>query len=463
LLRKKTEILKTCTEIKKALGDDYAHLIEKYDIKWNERKQTDRWRKILQPPVCAACGRSSAANLVLQAAHITPLAECAVTAEENLLLLCKEIKITDPPGCHRLFDLGYCSVREMQECRIKWLKGLRPYMRDKMLTLRREWGPQNSKNANYKKALGELRILQKPLDPQSEDWNVLQIQISELTRRRAKKNILEKAIAEIARVDPAKLNQTLRSRYFYEKGYIDLLRGNLDRAFSYFLQGRTELDTDLDSIKNRWRWAAHTVLLAQVACLKRGLKQSVEWPWRKIRAELQSALACSESAVADAHKIITQSSKKSRELQIEYRDANRWVLNCLTHLVKPDIAEGRFSAAQHKLEIVNAKLQEMDVSSGWDATGRWTFLTLKGILGMKRNYRTSIRNDNEALAYLSRALVLVLGMRRAQPEGIRDLLISIAEALELQKDKMATRFREVGILCYDLSSWLHPYSFNPVY
>src|SRR3990172_586884 len=101
--------LQTSTAIRRALGDDYQALIDKYDRKATERRATARVGAGLRPQLCAVCGRLPPAVLRLEAAHITPLAECATTDLKNLALLCKE-NPGDVPGCHTLFDHGYCSI-----------------------------------------------------------------------------------------------------------------------------------------------------------------------------------------------------------------------------------------------------------------------------------------------------------------------------------------------------------------
>jgi hypothetical protein len=254
------DALRTSYEISRELGDDYLDLICLYDIKRRERRKTNSIAKQLQPRKCAACGRTPPDVPRLETAHITPLSECAETTKDNLLLLCKE-RPSDPElGCHTLYDQGYCSVADMRECQKRWAAGLPPTTRDYMIQLRGAFGPRPQQQGYLKAGLKHLKNKQASEPVGSEEWNSLQIQIAELTRRRAKKDALKRASAEILKVNPENLNRdSLKSRYFYEKAYIEFLSGRLDNAFEDFYVGREALKANLTNAENRWRWAAEAL------------------------------------------------------------------------------------------------------------------------------------------------------------------------------------------------------------
>ncbi|MFC1893516.1 hypothetical protein ACFLYR_05750 [Chloroflexota bacterium] len=264
---------KTCNEIRRALDSDYRHLVDTSDIKKRERFNTQSLARNLQPQHCASCGRKPPDVLRLEVAHISPLSECAITNEDNLLLLCKERPDNSQPGCHGLYDWGYCSIEKMFECRKQWVGGRQSTIRNDMLQLRASFGQSHQQQGHLKKELSNLRNQQASTTADSEAWNSLQIQISELTRRRARKGALERAHTEIIKINPENLHrESVKARYFYEKAYIELLSGRLPSAFQNFYAGRQVLEIDLANPKNLWRWAAHTALLSQLSCIMRASK-----------------------------------------------------------------------------------------------------------------------------------------------------------------------------------------------
>jgi len=413
----------------------------------------------LRPWKCAACGRMPPRVLRLEAAHISPLSECAVTTPDNLILLCKEYRDDPEQGCHTLYDQGYCSVVDMHECRKCWAEGQRPTTRHRMMQLRASFGYRPQQQGHLKIALGGLKKQQASKSADNEDWHSLQIQIAEVTRRRARKDVLKRASQEIIRVDPEILrNASLKSRYFYEKGYIDLLSGRLNDAFDDFYDGRELLTANLSNAENRWRWAAHTALLAQLSRLMHSTNPKTGWSWGKIRQELTRALSYSDTTARDVKKAIQAGSTSN--LREEYRNARRWVQNCLIHLIKPDLAQRRLKSARRVWDKAYDNWQRIDISSGWDAGFRPTLLSLYGNLMLE-----SAQNEKDvknALAYLVRSLVLMIGLRRQQPEGIRDLLFWIGEALNRINDSADQRIRAVASNCIDFGSWFKPYVPRPL-
>lgn len=443
---------RTANEIRQAIGDCYSKLVDRYDMKRSEREKRTG---LLKPRKCAACGLKPPDVFRLEKAHISPLSELAITSPENLLLLCRRHRDDPHLGCHTLYDQGYCSIVDMRGCRKRWIKCQQPTTRDRMMQLRAYFGPRLQQQGALKKELDKLKQQQRSKPTDSEEWYRLQIRIAEVTRRQARKDALKHAWKEITRVDPGKLiSGSLKSTYYYEKGYIELLDDRLDDAFDDFYNGREILKADLSNVENCWRWAAHTVVLAQLSCLRRSTDPKAGWSWNKIRQELVKALSYSEKAVQDLKKVIH--TRSTPNLQEEYRHAQRWMQNCLVHLIKPDLAQRHLVSAYRGWNKAYENWEKMDISSGWDAGLRPTLLSLYGKLQLE-----SAQSEDEvrcALAYLVRSLVLMLGLRRQQPEGIRDLLFWIAEALARIEDQKAQLICAIASDCVDHSSWFNPYA-----
>ena len=447
--------IRTSHQIRGALGSNYRRLVNLYDIKTRERNATTK--KVSKK--CAACGRPPTEGYSIQAAHISPLSECAITVEGNLLPLCKEQSGNPELGCHTLFDQGYCSILDMYECRKRWIAGLTPTTRSQMLQMRADYGPRPQQLGYLKVELGNLRSKQKFAQNDSEEWHIVQIQITEITRRRARKDALRRALKEIVKVNPECLHSDyLKARYFYEKAYIELLSGHLNEAFSDFLEGRNILEANIYIPENAWRFAAHTSLLAQTSCIMRFFNTESGWSWKRLHEELTKSLSYAQMAVMDFKRAMeTDASPNLRE---EYRHARRWVLNCQIHLIKPYIAVGDLGSAFKCCNKVYENWESMDISNGWDAGFRTSLLSLYGQLLLK-----SAQNPDEidnALAYLVRSLVLLIGLRRQQPEGIRDLLFSIADALKYKNDSMHKFILATASDCMDFSSWFNPYVPKPL-
>jgi hypothetical protein len=97
----------------------------------------------------------------------------------------------------------------------------------------------------------------------------------------------------------------------------------------------------------------------------------------------------------------------------------------------------------------------MDITSGWDAGSRSNLLALYGQIALAS--AASEEDARNALPYLVRALVLLLGLRRQQPEGVRDLLFGIADGLRrVGEGTRGGQIMAVAAACVDYSSWFHP-------
>jgi hypothetical protein len=191
-----TTSLRTSSAIKRALAEEYAYLVATFDPKHRERQATNAIKKRLAPWQCAACGRRPPEVERLEAAHIAPLAECAETTPQNLVLLCKEPR-AKPPGCHTLFDSGCASIDEMDACRESWTAGRSSVLRDRMLLVFQQHGPRPHQQGHLTKELTNLRAQRNSLSVTSPQWHDVQLSIAEVTRRRARRDALSGALHEI--------------------------------------------------------------------------------------------------------------------------------------------------------------------------------------------------------------------------------------------------------------------------
>jgi hypothetical protein len=323
-----------------------------------------------------------------------------------------------------------------------------------MLKLKNLYGASALQRGHLRKELADLRGQQCRQSVGSETWSILQIRIAEITRRRTTKDALSRAIAELDRVEVRNLSSPAHcARYYYEKGYINLLGGRIEAAFLDFLSGRKALEKEISRPINRWRWAAHTCLIAQVSRLLSAAGLSAGWTWSKINKELHNALDQAQIAMEETKP--TNPEDVDHVTAEEYRHASRWVLNCYLHLVKPAIARNRVRECKKYLALAGEKWETVDVSSGWDAGFRPTQLCLYGqVLLLSAGTKECFQ---EALSYLVRAMVLMIGYRRQQPEGIRDLLYSSAFALKEIDDSTHSQVARIAERCWDFSSWLKPF------
>ena len=172
------------------------------------------------------------------------------------------------------------------------------------------------------------------------------------------------------------------------------------------------------------------------------------WSWNQIRDELTVALNA-----AQADLTILQSGRDVPESEL--RHAVRWIHNCLLHIVKPDIAQRRLKAADMNFSTASVHWRTMDIARGWDVGFRPTLLSLYGHIALRS--ANSDENIRIAMGYLVRGVALILGLRRQQPEGIRDLLFGIADGLHLLRQSVhERRIRAVAEQAVEYSSWFNP-------
>jgi len=172
------------------------------------------------------------------------------------------------------------------------------------------------------------------------------------------------------------------------------------------------------------------------------------WSWNSVLRQLADGLGKARADLKELHD--TDGIGES-----ELRNSSRWVYNCLVHLVKPDLAQGRVNAARKRWDEAAKYWRTMDITSGWDAGSRSNLLALYGQIALAS--AASEEDARNALPYLVRALVLLLGLRRQQPEGVRDLLFGIADGLRrVGEGTRGGQIMAVAAACVDYSSWFHP-------
>jgi len=304
----------------------------------------------------------------------------------------------------------------------------------------RQFGARAQQQGHLKKEIDRLRAKRSGLSSKSGGWTHMQIDIAALERRRTRKDALSIARAEIGEVRVERITDSVwRSRYYYENGYIELLSGHPREAFVAFNGVRSEL--------SGWRWAAHTAMAAQASRIMNEARMSGGWSWQTIEKELLKALVCAKNDVRSFRRAGLESAE-------ERRHAQRWVHNCLLDLMKPAIGLGKLKRAELWWNQAAKNWQKMDISSGWDVGFRSTQLFLYGKLQLAQHSRRD--GAAEALPYLVRALVRMVGLRQQHPEGSRDLLYAIAGALERNGDPVHKRVRKAAENCVDFSSWFHP-------
>jgi len=316
-----------------------------------------------------------------------------------------------------------------------------------MLAVFERYVHQPQQRGHLTKQLSALRTKLASLQPTSTEWHEVQLNIAEVVRRRARADALEQARREIQRVDPDRLHPRERARFHYERAYIGMLLGDLRQAFRDFDRGRTVL-SEMGTPGNGWRWAAHTALVAQVSRIMSSHGVTGGWSWNRVRDELTVAL---NAARADLAALQSASDVPESEL----RNASRWIQNCLLHLVKPDIAQRRLKAAHKRFGDAARYWRTMDIARGWDAGFRPTLLSLYGHVAL--GSATSDEDIRIGMGYLVRGAALLLGLRRQQPEGIRDLLFGIADGLRrLQQPVRERRIRAIAEGAVEYSSWFNP-------
>lgn len=442
------EILMTAGAVRNALGRSYDTFCRSFDAIGRERAKTASVGRRLFPGIrgCAVCDESGH-GLRVEVAHIHALEECGLTASDNLILLCRRLgKRHDERGCHQLFDDGFASRVEVTALRTAAGRGLTCTLRQQMQERYREHcAPRATSKLDRFEALlasihgektrGALRKAQHLAENAATRWPagseehfVLKLKAVEMMRRRAARGSLDDAARHFEQLLQGPIPEARRSSFFYEGGYVELLRGRHVKALPYFIKSRDAIDP----AESGWKWAAAASLVAQCEVAVGG--GNAHW---------SQALRL----VNEAERASTASGGT---------DGARWVMNSRVNRARILLAKGDIEAAVRAWEAAMETWEGMTALTGWDHGSRTVIVGFAGVLSARA--AGSEKDAKTALRYLARASVGFLGAGRQHPETVRDVLLSATQALTLLgRKELAARFRETAERTRDGSSWLHPY------
>ena len=445
------EVLTTAGAVRNALGTSYDTFCRSFDALGRERTKTASVGRRLFPGIrrCAVCDESGH-GLRVEVAHIHALEECGLTAPDNLILLCRRPgKGHDEKGCHQLFDDGFASRVEVTALRTGAERGLTCTLRQQMQQRYREHcAPRATSKLDRFEALlasihgemtrGALRKAQHLAENAATRWPaaseehfVLKLKTVEMMRRRAARGSLDDAARHFEQLLQGPIPEARRSSFFYEGGYVELLRGRHEKALPYFIKSR-DASIRLSLAESGWKWAAAASLAAQCEVAVGG--GDAHW---------SQALRL----VAEAERASTASGGT---------DGARWVMNSRVNRARILLAKGDKEAAARAWEAAMQTWKGMTALTGWDRGSRTVIVGFAGVLSAR--VARSEEDARTALRYLARASVGFLGTGRQHPETARDVLFSAAQALMLLgRKELAAHFRETAERTRDGSSWLNPY------
>jgi hypothetical protein len=415
-------------------------LCRRYDNSKRERRKTARLGRRLFPGTrkCTVCGEGGPGRRI-EIAHVHALEECGLSERDNLVLLCRRIKKKHAErGCHQLFDDGFASQAEIDTLRVaaRRTSSLRQTMRARY----RMHHAHSEKNQFDKtlarigaeKSRGALCKAQRIAEAEASKWPaasekrfILRLKAIEMMRRRAARGSLGEAHRHFYQLLKGSVPKAQRSSLFYEGGCIELLRGRHGGALPYFLES-------MKAAHSGWKWASAAAFVTQC----------------------QVVLAAKR---ADWDKALRITDKTIRVLEkCGGPDAARWIINVRADRVRVLLAKGEATRAVRAWDEVLNIWKCTTALTGWDAGGRKLIVGLAGVL-----YAETAQSKEEAmvaLRYLTRACVNILGAGRRQPETLRDILFSVAKALQLiGNTKLAAKFRSTAGRTRDGNAWFHPY------
>jgi len=444
-------MLLTATEIREALGKTYDMLRREFDPLVVERPKTNKFgREVFNKhtDVCAACGERGK-DIELEAGHVVALEEGGKTTAENLLPLCnRPHKKGKYAGCHKLFDDGFASVAEMKNAKLAWINGnvdyqLRNRMVDRYIKHRSQ--PANigsgepniiqsllTKSATVKAIAAAESLIIKTSD-EKEKFR-LRLKIIEIMRRRSARGALEKSAKLFTVLEKEKsIPEDFKSWFHYEGGYINLLFGNHERARQRFRLSLDAIDKGTKYWEGKWASAASVLIQATLAV------KGQDAPFANFRKSLGK---------------IERMTKSAEELH-----GKRWLSNCLWNSIRLNLVENKIKEAHESWNKAQEHWHNITVLEGWDKGSRSTILAIGGELFACSAQKTS--DAKNALRFLVRGLVLLIGARRNHPEGIRDLLFATERMLYLiGKRSDAKIVHDVALRTRDGSSWIAPYKTN---
>ena len=430
--------------LRKFLG---AHLsvIRSLDPLPKERRRTQTFRpKLLKKfgSICCLCLEKRA----VEAAHIVPLELGTKTVKSNLVLLCKP--------CHKLYDSGHLSISAMEEIADEWRQGKRtqPLIlgSSKMPLTPATITPPPEK---IRETLDKILVLQRRTElvkatelanaaltkhlENSNEHSLLLIKIAELTRRRAKRGVLSKALEILESIDVDRLDPQYHPLYYYELNYVYRLSGRLIDAAEAILQSSqaSMRSKEKGGLGVDYVAAEVNALLCKLATIKTLSKRKAE----DITHEFSRL-----TLIASKHGA--------------YR-GGRWAINSEAHIVQIYIKAADPEGSWKSLDKTRRIYFAADLSNGWDLASRGSLSLLDGMVHVLFPRQDS--DLEHGIGILARSFAGRVGPRK-RPEGLRDVGYSLARGMNSLSD---TRYSETAALLtaamditVDGTSYVWPYT-----
>lgn len=443
------ELFRSCSQVRRSLGDNYFFIRDKFDPIRIERPLTSLVAKKAFRNVpsrcCAICGKPFN-GAKPQRGHIIPLAECGETKPENLVLLCtNKSEQVSKRGCHELFDGGYASISEVIEAKEIWINGsysqeLRKKIEERYLTHRVQ--PTNigttkpdeiQSLVSAQKWLMALSALGEKIENSRKETDKIRYLTKEveILRRRSAIGSLELAEKKYRELESmGNIPKELLSWFYYEGGYVAMLLGRHQRAFGLFNNSIKAISEDMPGYAGQWSAAVGLITQTTIAI------HGKDSPFDRIMK------------MAD----------KARKLcaNVNGIHANRWMDNWNWNIARINLVRGDLEKAMSAVNGAENHWRKMNVLDGWSAGSSATHRIITGTILAEK--ATSSAEAKEAMRHLSRALVMILGGGRQHPEMVRDLLFAIGKCIELSSmESRANEIRKTATNTRDGSSWQYPY------
>lgn len=413
--------IETSHELRKHLGR-HLEKIKRLDPLPRERGLTNKLRKQLKNDhgsKCAYCNKGG----YVEAAHLIPLEVGGITDKTNLILLCKK--------CHRLYDLGCLSICAMKQVAKEWktdgsTKSLRPvleYQKPPPMIP----PPKSVENAEkkardfefkrwYCKAISTYEKALKDDNLDREGRSYLRIRCAELTRRRSAVGVLMKASRILEKTNPRELSRQYLPLFYYELGYVHMLKGNHCQAARLSHRSAEE-----SSKISRGTDQGNTPTLEYVAASANEIGALLA---QRRRDEEVKDLA------DRLHKLKIVATKQKRTNKVW---GGRWELNCVAHTLKVNLKGGDSKGSWQALQRYKYLYYLSDLTCGWHEAVKPTISLLEGLT--RTLFPQKEADLLKGIDLLVRAFVTRLGYHQ-RPEGIRDAGFGLIKAIRKSKTKL---------------------------